>query len=209
MKPPREVVVECPSCGAETAHEILGGRVVGKRQLVLKSSVKCCECGHVHAVELAEEMPVKVPVVISWLEESTRSAIPLPPSEDVYVGDELYHDDHRIIVTSLEVSGSRKESAKAKDITTIWAKQFDKVWVKISLDRHGKVFSKEILAIPEEEFAVGDIIDIEGNAAAITSIRLDGKTLHKGSASARDIVRVYSKGIRRPPGTTDVKFKIA
>jgi uncharacterized Zn finger protein len=208
MKPPREVVVECPACGAETAHEILGGRVVGKKKLVLKSSVRCCECGHVHAVELAEEMPVKVPIVISWLEESSRSFIPLAPSEEIKVGDELYHDDHRVIVTSLEVAGGRKEVAKAKDIGTIWGKRFDKVWVKISLDRHGKVYSKEILAVPEEEFEVGDIIEIEGNSAAITSIRLEGRTIHKGFAPAREIVRVYSKGIRRP-STADVKFKIS
>lgn len=208
MKPPREVVVECPACGVETAHEILGGRVVGKRQLVLKSSVRCCECGHTHAVELAEEMPVEVPIVVSWMEESVRSVIPLSPSEDVEVGEELYHDDHRIMVTSIEVGGSRREGAKAKDISNIWAKRFDKVWVKISLDRHGKVYSKEILAVPEEEFAVGDIIEIEGNSAAITSIRVEGRTLHKGSASAKDIVRVYSKAIRRP-STTDVKFKIS
>jgi len=208
MKPPREVVVECPACGAETAHEILGGRVVGKRQLVLKSSVKCCECGHVHAVELAEEMPVEVPIVISWMEETARSRVPLAPSEEIKVGDELYHDDHRILVTSLEVAGNRKERAKAKDVGTIWAKRFDKVWVKISLDRHGKVYSKEILAVPEEEFAVGDIIEIEGNSAAITSIRLEGRTIHKGLAPARDIVRVYSKAIRRP-STTDVRFKIS
>jgi len=208
MKPPKEIVVECPACEAETAHEILGGRVIGKKQLVLKSSVKCCECGHVHAVELAEEMPVKVPIVVSWLEESSRSSIPLGPHEEVEVGDELYLDDHRIIVTSLESGGGRKEAAMAKDIVTIWAKRFDKVWVKISLDRHGKVYSKEILAVPEEEFEVGDIIDIEGNGAAITSIRIDGRTLHKGYAPARDIVRIYSKAIRRP-STADVKFKIS
>jgi len=208
MKPPREIVTECPACGAETAHEILGGRVVGKRQIVLKSSVRCCECGHVHAVEIAEEMPMGVPIVVSWMEESARSSIPLPPSEEVKVGDELYHDGHRIIVTSLETKGDRRDGAKAKDIVTIWAKRFDKVWVKISLDRHGKVYSKEILAIPEEEFEIGDVIEIEGNCAAITSIRLEGRTIHKGSVAARDIVRVYSKGIRRP-STTDVRLRIS
>jgi len=208
MKPPREITTECPVCGVETAHEILGGRVVGKRQIVLKSSVRCCECGHVHAVELAEERPIEVPIVVSWMEESSRSTVSLIPSEEVSVSDELYHDDHRVLVTSLETKGDRRDSAKAKDIVTIWAKRFDKVWVKISLDRHGKVYSKEILAIPEEEFEVGDLIEIEGNIAAITSIRVEGRTLHKGSASARDIVRIYSKGIRRP-STTDVRLRIS
>ncbi len=197
MKPPREVVVECPVCCEETAHEILGGRVVGKRQIVLKSSVRCCECGHIHAVELTEEMPIQVPIVVSWMEESTKSTIALNPSEEVKIDDELYFNDHRILVTSVEASGVRRECAKAKDITNIWAKRFDKVWVKISLDRHGKVYSKDILAVPEEEFAVGDIIDVEGTNAVITSIRIGTHTIHQGSAVARDIVRVYSKAIRR------------
>lgn len=197
MKPPREVAVECPMCGEETAHEVLGGRIVGKRQIVLKSSVKCCECGHVHAVELAEEMPIKVPIVVSWLEKSTRSTIPMSPSEEVCVDEELYHEDHRVLVTSIEVAGSRRNEAKAKDITTIWAKQFDKVWIKVSLDRHGKVYSKDILVVPEEEFEVGDIIEIEQTSAAITSIRIENKTIHRGSAPAKKIVRIYSKAIRR------------
>jgi uncharacterized Zn finger protein len=197
MKPPREVVVECPICNEETAHEILGGRVVGKKQLVLKSSVRCCECGYVHAVELAEEMPIEVPIVVSWMEESTKSRITLNPSEEVKVDDELYFNDHRILITSIEVGGVRKTRAKAKDVSNIWAKQFDKIWIKISLDRHGKVYSKDILAVPEEEFIIGDVIDIEGTNAAITSIRIGTRTIHRGSAIARDIVRVYSKAIRR------------
>jgi uncharacterized Zn finger protein len=197
MKPPREVVVECPMCNEETAHEILGGRVVGKKQLVLKSSVRCCECGHVHAVELAEEMPIEVPIVVSWMEESAKSRITLNPSEEVKVDDELYFNDHRILITSIEVGGVRKTRAKAKDVSNIWAKQFDKIWIKISLDRHGKVYSKDILAVPEEEFIIGDVIDIEGTNAAITSIRIGTRTIHRGSAIARDIVRVYSKAIRR------------
>ena len=207
MKPPKEIVTECPACGTETAHEILGGRVVGKKKLVLKSSVKCCECGHVHAVEIAEEMPIAVPIVVSWMEESSRSTVSLPPSEEVEVGEELYHDGHRVLITDIELKGSRQKNAKAKDVVTIWAKRFDKIWIKISLDRHGKVYSKDILAIPEEEFEVGDIIEIEGDSAAITSIRIEGRTMHKGSASAREIVRIYSKGIKRP-STPEVRVRI-
>jgi uncharacterized Zn finger protein len=82
-------------------------------------------------------------------------------------------------------------------VTNIWAKQFDKIWIKISLDRHGKVFSKDILAVPEEEFIIGDVVDIEGTNAAITSIRIGTHTIHRGSAIARDIVRIYTKAIRR------------
>jgi len=197
MKPPKELVIECPICEEETEHEILGGRVDGKKRLVLKSSVKCCNCGHIHHVEITEERPIDVPIVISWLEKSRHSTIGLRPSDQVEVGDEIYIDNQRIIVTSIEIQKGRCNSAKANEIVNIWAKQFDKVWVKISLDFHGKVYSKKILAIPEEEFGIGELIDIEGNMAAVTAIKIEGKSLRKGAAMARDIVRLYARRIRK------------
>ena len=197
MKPPKELIIECPVCEEETEHDILGGRVEGKKHIVLKSSVKCCNCGHIHAVELVEEKPIDVPIIVSWMEKSTRAKISLERLEEVKIDEELYLEGDRIIVTSIEVAGVRKKKAKAEDITTIWAKKFDKVWIKVSLDAHGKVYSKKFLAVPEEEFEIGELVDIEGNMTAITAIKIEGRTLRQGAALARDIVRVYSKAVRK------------
>lgn len=196
MKAPKELVIECPMCGDETEHDILGGRVEGKKRLVLKSAVQCRECGHVHQVEIAEERPIDVPIIVSWMGKSQQSTVGLRPSEVVSVDDEFYIDDMRVSVTAIEKDQQRVASAKAQEIATIWAKRFDKVWVKISLDFHGKVYSKKILAIPEEEFEVGELFEVEGREAAITAIKVEDRTLKKGSAVARDIVRLYARGVR-------------
>lgn len=196
MKAPKELVIECPECGEDTEHKILGGRVEGKKRLILRSAVQCRICGHVHRVEIAEERPIEVPVIVSWMGTSERSTVGLMPSEVVSVDDEFYVGDRCVIVTAIEKDHLRVGSAKAQEISTIWAKRFDKIWVKISLDFHGKVYSKKILAIPEEEFEVGELFEVEGHEAAITAIKVEGRTLKKGSAIAKDIVRLYARGIR-------------
>lgn len=197
MKPPKELVVECPVCKAKTAHQVLGGRVEGKKRIVLRSSVKCCSCGHVHAVEVVEEKSINVPIILSWMEKSIRSTIALYPSEEIKVGDEIYLNDERLLVTSMESSHRRPATAKASELSAIWAKKFTKVRLKVSLDFRGKVLAKKLLAVPEEEFNIGDTFEIDGRDAVITSIRTGTKTVRKGSAVARDIVRIYAKGIRR------------
>jgi len=196
MKPPKEIVAECPICGAETAHDVLGGRVEGKKKVVLRSSVRCCECGHVHSVELSEDKPIEVPTIISWMDESKRASIALQPHEIVSVDDEIFLENERLKVTSIESGDARVRESKAKDVDTIWAKKFDKVRLKVSVDLRGKVLAKEILAVPEEEFAVGEVVEIDRREFVITSIRTQGRTLKHGSAKAGSIVRIYSKGIR-------------
>jgi uncharacterized Zn finger protein len=196
MKPPRELVIECPVCGDETEHEILGGRVAGRKRLVLRSAVRCLTCGHIHQIEISEEKLIDVPIIISWMGRSQQCSIGLRPSDVISVDDEFYIDDRRVLVTAIEKGQMRVRSAKASEITSIWAKRFDKVWVKISLDSHGKVYSKKILAIPEEEFEVGELFEVEGHEAAVTAIKIEGKTLKKGSAMAKEIIRLYARGIR-------------
>lgn len=197
MKPPKEIIVECPACNEETEHEILGGRVEGKKKIVLRSTVRCSHCGRVHNVEIAEEKPIDIPLIISRMERTVRSTVKLYPSEEISVNDDIYHEGQRVLVTSVEISGSRRPSGRAADISTIWAKHYDKIWVRITLDSHGKSYSKKTLAVPEEEFEVGEIIDIEGKKAVITAIRTDRRTIDRGSETADKIVRVYAKGIRR------------
>jgi len=197
MKMPKELFVECPVCGEKTSHAVLGGRVEGKRRIVMHPSVKCCVCSHVHTVELVEEHAIEIPILISWMDTTERSTLTIGPSEPLEVGDEVYVGGERLIVTSLEVNDRRVSKASADKISAIWAKKFDKVRLKISLDYRGKVLSKELLAVPEEEFAIGDEIGLDGRDAVITSIRTGRRTLKKGMVPAREIVRIYAKRIRR------------
>jgi uncharacterized Zn finger protein len=197
MTTPTSVMVECPSCKEDTLHEVLAGRVAGRNAQVLDSTVKCRTCGHVHHAVMKGEKPVNVPVVISWLTESIRTAVVLGPEEVISVDDEIMCGETPVLVTSIESSGARVKLARARDIETIWGKRFDKVKLSFSVNHHGKTFSEHLIVSPDDEFYIGDLVEIGKREVVIHTIKTDSKTLRKGSALARDIVRVYANIVRK------------
>jgi uncharacterized Zn finger protein len=190
-------MVECPICKAETLHEVLSGKMSGKAQTVMDSTVRCRECGQVHHVVIKCEKPVEIPVIVSWLEKSTRSTVSLGPDEVLCVDDEIMCGDETVLVTSIEAKGARPSRAKARDIQTVWGKKFDKVRVPFSVSQAGKAFSEHVLAVPDEEFFVGDIITIGKHDVVIHTIKTKGRVLRKGGAPSREIVRVYGTIVRK------------
>jgi uncharacterized Zn finger protein len=197
MTVPASVLVECPQCKAETLHEVLSGRTGGRSVSVLESTVKCRECGHVHHVTVKTAKPVEVPFVISWLRESSRGKVLLGPDEVLSVGDEVMCGETPTMVTSIESKGARVKSAKASAIDTVWAKKFDKLKILFSVNNHGRTFSDFMMAVPDEEFCIGDILEFDKKPVVIHSIRVAERTIRTGSALARDIVRVYGAVVRR------------
>ncbi|MCU0859535.1 MAG: hypothetical protein MUE55_02990 [Thermoplasmata archaeon] len=197
MTVPSSVMVECPICKEETLHEVLSGRVGGKAEAILDSTVKCRQCGHVHHKVLKVEKPIEVPVVVSWLKESKRTSVMLGPDEVVNVDDEIMCGDLPVMITSIEKGGARVRRAKARGIVTIWAKRFDKVHVHFSVNKSGKTYAEVLDAVPDEEFFIGDILNIGGRDAVIHSIKLKNHSIRMGSALARDIVRVYASVVRK------------
>ena len=178
-------------------HEVLSGKMGGKTQAVMDSTVKCRQCGHVHHVVMKYEKPVEIPVVISWLTESKRSSISLGPDEILCVEDEIMCGDEPVLITSIEAKGARPGKAKARDIQTIWGKSFKKVRVPFSISHAGKSFSDHVMAVPDEEFFVGDMITFGKQDVVIHTIKTNGKVMRKGGAPARDIVRVYGSIVRK------------
>lgn len=197
MTVPASVLVECPQCKAETLHEVLSGKMGGKSVSVLDSTVKCRDCGHVHHVTVKTAKPVEVPVVVSWLQESSRSKVVLGPDEVLSVGDEVMCGEIPTLVTSIESNGARVKSSKASKIDTVWAKRFDKLKVPFSVNNHGRTFSDFVMAVPDEEFFIGDIMELDKKPVVIHSIRIKERTIRTGSALARDIVRVYGAVVRK------------
>src|SRR4030042_428449 len=197
MTVPSSIMCECPVCKQETLHEVLSGKIGGKAQTVLESTGKCKECGHIHHSVLKAEKPVNLPVVISWLDKSRKSSLALGPDEVLSVEDEVMCGDEQIIVTSIESKGARVGRAKARDIQTVWGKRFDKVRVPFSVSQVSKTFSEHILAVPDEEFYVGDILKVGRHEGVIHSIKMKNKSLRMGGARARDIVRVYANIVRK------------
>jgi len=197
MTLPTSIMIECPICRAETLHEVLSGRMTGKGDMVLDSTVKCRACEHVHHTVLKVEKPIEVQVIISWIDKSKRASIVLGPDEVMAVDDEVMCGEDPVLVTSIESKGARVRQAKARDITTIWAKRFDKIRVPFSVSHLGKSYSEHVLAVPDEEFFIGDILKVGRNEVVIHAIKTKDKSLNTGGACARDIVRAYANIVRR------------
>lgn len=197
MTVPSSIMVECPVCRCETLHEVLHGKVGGKAQTVLESTVRCKECNQVHQAILKVDKPIAVPTIVSWLQDSKRSSMLLGPDDGLTVGDEVMCGDEPVQITSIESDGARVGRAKARDIQTIWARKFDKVRVPFSVSQRSKSYSEHVLAVPDEEFFVGDILKIGSHEVVIHSIKIEDRSLRTGGARARDIVRVYASIVRR------------
>lgn len=197
MKRPTSVMVECPACKEETLHQVLSGKIKGKASNVLDSTVKCRTCGRVHHVVLKSEKPVEVQIVVSWLTDSEKSKVVLGPDEVLTVGDEIIVADTPVLVTSIESNGARVEVCKARDIESAWGKRFDRVKLLFSVNHHGKSYSENKIVSPDEEFFVGDLVEVGKRDVVIHAIKTQTRTIRKGGASARDIVRVYANIVRK------------
>ncbi len=197
MTIPSSVMVECPICREETLHEVLHGKLGGKAQAVFESTVKCKECGQVHSIVLKVGKPIEGPIVVSWLKESRKASIVVGPDDALSVEDEIMCGDEPVQITSIESHGARVLRARARNIQTVWARKFDKVRVPFSISQRAKSVSEYVLAVPDEEFFVGDVLKVGKHEVVIHSIKIEDRSLRTGGALARDIVRVYATVVRR------------
>jgi len=196
MAAPSALVLKCEECGKEGPHRVLRGRVAGKDEVVFEGVVKCSACGAVRSIVTREPRPIEVPLVLSWMANSVRQMIEMGPEEDVVVGEEIVLADGRARVTAVESKGRRVQKAKASEVDTIWAKRADKVWVPFSVNMGNRTVARRVLAAPDEEFEVGDIVDLGKERALVHRIRTAHRTLDHGSVTADEIVRVYGRVVR-------------
>jgi uncharacterized Zn finger protein len=78
----------------------------------------------------------------------------------------------------------------------LWAKKFDMLKLKISVNKGSKTLTRTLWAVPEEEFFIGDVMRIKGLNLAIHAIKTKSGRIKRGSVQAKDIVRLYAKAIR-------------
>ena len=88
------------------------------------------------------------------------------------------------------------EGALAKEVSTLWAKRTDRVRVKFSVNMGNRTVPHEVLATPDEEFEVGDIIDLGKARAIVHHIRTRHRTMREGRIRADEIVRMYGRVVR-------------
>jgi uncharacterized Zn finger protein len=196
MEVPSALYLGCPSCEEETLHRVIKGKLGEKKQLTLDALVKCSQCGHRYNTVIKEEKPVTIPLILSEGADSKKDTIELASAETVENGTEYQLDRGTIKITGIETKRGRVESAKARDIATLWAKKFDRLKIRVSINKGRRTLSRVLWAVPEEEFCVGDVIRIKGDSVAIHSIKTESRHIKKGTAQARDIVRLYAKLVR-------------
>ena len=92
--------------------------------------------------------------------------------------------------------GRRVDGAKAKAVATIWAKRIDQVRVKFSVNKGNRTVPHEVLAAPDEEFEVGEIVDLGKDRAVVHHIRTRLRTIRMGRVRADEIVRMYGRVVR-------------
>lgn len=195
MTIPNALYLDCPSCGENAVHEVLRGKM-GKKQDTLEATVKCQECGHTYTTVVREPESIKIPIIVSDRSKSHKEEIELIEDEILSVGDEIFLGESQLLVTAIESKGKRVENCEPADIDTIWAKKFDRVIVKISINKHTQTIPAELEALPDEEFYVGDLMTIGTEKVAIHSIKTESGTVRRGSVEARNIVRIYAKAVR-------------
>ena len=196
MDVPSALYIVCPSCGEETLHRVIKGKLGQKKKLTLEALVKCSGCGHRYNTVISEEKPVTIPLIVSEGPSSKKESIELASAETVERGREYQLDRNTIKITGIETDNGGVKSAKARDIRTLWAVKFDRLKIRVSINKGSKTLSRVIWAVPDEEFFVGDVIRIRGDSVAIHSIKTTNKHIKTGSAEARDIVRLYAKIVR-------------
>jgi uncharacterized Zn finger protein len=192
---PSGAALDCPKCG-ETMHRILKGRASGKKGETLECVVKCSECGEVRKVTIKREKPITVKIIVSDEDKSKRTELDLLPNDEILVGDRMILDGREIEFSSIESDGKRVGVALAKEIDTLWAKRADRVKVKFSVSKGPRTLSKEIFAEPDEEFFVGDMVELGRMKVVIHKIKCRDRMVRDGSATASSIVRIYAKGIK-------------
>ena len=197
---PDTIYNECPDCGDVTEHKILKAKM---GNFNVNGTFQCKECGRVFSgvIRLPKEFEVKVFFRDGAPTETTQTM--LREDEIVAVGDEFDLDDGRHVqITYIELpDGSRKKKVPATEVKALWVKAFGVLMVKVSVNDYKKTYPMLCEAEPDDEFTVGMFMHFDLWDCVIHAIKTKDRLLRKGTAEARDIVRIYAK-IRHRDGTT-------
>ena len=196
MPVPGAIYLECEPCEDITLHEVVHGKVSGKK---LELQLRCKECG-TKTFQIQDEVEMStVKVVISDREQSRKSSVEIESDEVLMIGDELLVEGVPVRIRGIELgTDKRVNSARVSDIGTLWTVMFDKVVVKFSINMGRRTKAGRQIAAPDEEFTVGEMVEVAGTEAVIHRIKTWDKVLQYGSAEARDIRRIYGRAIRGP-----------
>ena len=200
---PGEIYFECPDCDDITLHDVLKGKM-GKNSL--DATIKCQDCGLVRTTTIRFPKQVEVNLVISDGAYSLTTKLALEDDDLLKIGDEFHTDDGGLVkISALEQSrGRRVKTARATEISTVWAIKFDVIDVKVSINDDRRTYSKSVPSSPDDEFTIGNILSFDDMDCLIHSIKVKDRMMRRGTVEARDIVRIYGKFRRRSYNVLDL-----
>lgn len=179
----------CPECRSEEVE------VISERGREVK--LRCSECGHVWQITLSKI--IKVPIIVSKHERSFKRLAELPADEEIKVGDIVEIEDDEVRITGIELEDNKRvETAPIKDVKTLWGESltYPKViGVSIYLPK-GITQSFKVKVDRDEEFAVGEVLEVGGYTFKIEKIKTEDKMLKHGKAKADKIVRIMGRPLR-------------
>ena len=201
---PGEIYFECPDCDDVTTHDVLKGKM-GKSSL--DATIRCQDCGLVRTTTVRFPKEVEVKLVISDGAYSLISKLLLEDDDLLKIGDEFHTDDGSLVkISALELSkGRRAKTARATEITAVWAIKFDVIDVKVSINDDRRTFSKSVPSSPDDEFTIGNILSFDDMDCLIHSIKVKDRMMRRGTVEARDIVRIYGKFRKRSYEVLDLE----
>ncbi|WP_297073958.1 HVO_0476 family zinc finger protein [Thermococcus sp.] len=180
----------CPECGSDDV-EVIKER---GRELTLR----CNECGNVWHVTLPKL--VKVPLIVSKHEVSFKSETELPEREEIRVGDIVETEDDEVRITGIELEGGKRANkARVEEIKTLWGESltYPRV-IKVSIYLPRGITQSFRVKVPrDEEFAIGEVVEVGGYTFKIEKIKTENKMLHHGKAKADRIVAIMGHHIPR------------
>lgn len=191
------IVVFCEVCGTETAHKVIHAGFGPDPDAGFSGKVQCRKCTTIHHTEVPSEKDVPIPLVLSEGESSSSQRLVLGSFEEVSLGDELIFEDHNILITAILKDDRKIDMAKAGEISILHAKVFDTVVVKISISMGSRTRADSLKVPPDEEFEVGDLLDLKRGKVVVSSILSDINVRREGvPVAARYVKRIYAKPIR-------------
>ncbi|WP_457614047.1 HVO_0476 family zinc finger protein [Methanopyrus sp.] len=208
----RIIYAPCKGCSPdeEVPQEVVRATVhrkgpdeKGVPRFVANVLARCESCGTVNPVRLVFYAPKKVKVTISRYEESECKEVEMDPLEEIEIGDVIEVEGERVKITNISThEEDRVEKAKVKDIVSIWGVSLDvpaRIGVSINLPS-GYTISEKVEVDRDEEFAVGEIYELDGVLFRVHAIKPKGRPTIKRegeSVKAEEIKRIYGRPVRR------------
>jgi len=180
----------CPECGSDDVEVI--------RERGRELTLRCNECGNVWIVTLPKL--IKVPLIVSKHERSFRTFAELPEGEEIKIGDIVETEEDEVRITGIELEGDKRvNKAKIGEIKTLWGESltYPKV-IKVSIYLPRGLTQAFKVKVPRnEEFVVGEVLEVGGYTFRIEKIKTETKMLHHGKAKADKIVALMGHSIPR------------